>query len=103
MGGAIYRPSPSQALPPSTGPSYEEELDCGGLGAGQRRTNGADRSDWECFPYGLSVRVNAKDALPDELKYKDGGTSGSELIELTWPQFCMMAGLPGDDRLSLQY
>ena len=24
-----------------------------------------------CTPYGLSVRVNAKEALPDELKYKD--------------------------------
>ena len=35
-----------------------------------------------CLPYGLSVRVNAKDALPDELKYKDWDTGGSEQIEL---------------------
>ena len=30
--------------------------------------------DLVCIPYGLSVRVNAKEALPDELKYKDWGT-----------------------------
>ena len=36
-----------------------------------------------CAPYGLSVRVNAKDALPYELKYKDWGASGSERINST--------------------
>ena len=51
-----------------------------------------------CIPYGLSVRVNAKEALPDELKYKDWDTSGSERINSTWPLECLMAGLPGHDR-----
>ena len=35
-----------------------------------------------CIPYGFSVRVNATEALPDELKYKDWGTGGSEQIKL---------------------
>jgi len=48
-----------------------------------------------CTPYGLSVRVNAETTLPDELKYKDWGASGSERINSTWPLECLMAGLPG--------
>ena len=47
------------------------------------------------MPYGFSVRVNATETLPDELKYKDWGTSGSERIKLNLTPWCLMAGLSG--------
>ena len=47
------------------------------------------------MPYGFSVRVNAAEALPDELKYKDRGTGGSERIKLNLTPWCLMAGLSG--------
>ena len=55
-----------------------------------------DFSIVECFPYGLSVRVNAETTLPDELKYKDWSARvGASESNSTRLLVCMMAGLPG--------
>ena len=64
--------------------------------AGWLRAQSDEECSGKCAPYGLSVRVNAKEALPDELKYKDWGASGSERIKLNLTPHCLMAGLPGN-------